>query len=132
MYCIVLYLLPVLNPKSYDGARVLEASGRPINWECVGEHSYLIWPTPIRKPWLSSGGFLVLSFFFSFLLRACLVDRALGFVVFDHYGYYDSNRVLSQGRTRVENYCATIPSTTSLNYTFCSFFQDIWFYTKFL
>ena len=27
---IVLYLLPVLNPKSYDGARVLEASGRPI------------------------------------------------------------------------------------------------------
>ena len=30
MYCIVLYLLPVLNPKSYDGARVLEASGRPM------------------------------------------------------------------------------------------------------
>ena len=29
LYCIVLYLLPVLNPKSYDGARVLEASGRP-------------------------------------------------------------------------------------------------------
>ena len=28
--CIVLYLLPVLNPKSYDGARVLEASGRPM------------------------------------------------------------------------------------------------------
>ena len=28
--CIVLYLQPVLNPKSYDGARVLEASGRPI------------------------------------------------------------------------------------------------------
>ena len=27
IYCIVLYLLPVLNPKSYDGARVLEASG---------------------------------------------------------------------------------------------------------
>ena len=23
LYCIVLYLLPVLNPKSYDGARVL-------------------------------------------------------------------------------------------------------------
>ena len=23
-------MLPVLNPKSYDGARVLEASGRPI------------------------------------------------------------------------------------------------------
>ena len=30
MYCIVLYLQPVLNPKSYDGARVLEASGRPL------------------------------------------------------------------------------------------------------
>ena len=30
LYCIVLYLLPVLNPKSYDGARVLEASGRPM------------------------------------------------------------------------------------------------------
>ena len=29
-YCIVLYLLPVLNPESYDGARVLEASGRPM------------------------------------------------------------------------------------------------------
>ena len=29
-YCIVLYFLPVLNPKSYDGARVLEASGRPM------------------------------------------------------------------------------------------------------
>ena len=28
---IVLYLQPVLNPKSYDGARVLEASGRPMN-----------------------------------------------------------------------------------------------------
>ena len=27
LYCIVLYLLPVLNPKSYDGARVL---GRPL------------------------------------------------------------------------------------------------------
>ena len=27
-HCIVLYLLPVLNPKSYEGARVLEASGR--------------------------------------------------------------------------------------------------------
>ena len=22
LYCIVLYLLPVLNPKSYDGARI--------------------------------------------------------------------------------------------------------------
>ena len=30
LYCIALYLLPVLNPKSYDGARVLEASGRPM------------------------------------------------------------------------------------------------------
>ena len=29
LYCIVMYLQPVLNPKSYDGARVLEASGRP-------------------------------------------------------------------------------------------------------
>ena len=29
-HCIVLYLLPVLNPKSYDRARVLEASGRPM------------------------------------------------------------------------------------------------------
>ena len=30
LYCIVLYLLSVLSPKSYDGARVLEASGRPM------------------------------------------------------------------------------------------------------
>ena len=30
LYCIVLYLLPILNPKSYDGARVLKASGRPM------------------------------------------------------------------------------------------------------
>ena len=30
LYCIVLYLQPVLNPKSYDGARVLEAAGRPL------------------------------------------------------------------------------------------------------
>ena len=30
MYCIVLYLQPVHNPKSYDGARVLEAWGRPL------------------------------------------------------------------------------------------------------
>ena len=30
LYCIVLYLLLVLNPKSYDGAQVLEASGRPL------------------------------------------------------------------------------------------------------
>ena len=28
--CIVLYLQPVLKPESYDGARVLEASGRPL------------------------------------------------------------------------------------------------------
>ena len=28
--CIELYLPPVLNPVSYDGARVLEASGRPM------------------------------------------------------------------------------------------------------
>ena len=32
-YCIVLYFLPVLNPKRYDGARVLEASGRPLQVE---------------------------------------------------------------------------------------------------
>ena len=31
LYCIVLYLPPVLNPVSYDGARVLEASGRPMD-----------------------------------------------------------------------------------------------------
>ena len=30
LYCIVLYLQPVLNPKSYDEARVLETSGRPM------------------------------------------------------------------------------------------------------
>ena len=30
MECVVLYSQPVLNPKSYDGARVLEASGRPM------------------------------------------------------------------------------------------------------
>ena len=30
LYCIVLCFQPVLNPKSYDGARVLEASGRPM------------------------------------------------------------------------------------------------------
>ena len=30
LYCIVLYLLPVRNPKSYDGARVLEALGHPM------------------------------------------------------------------------------------------------------
>ena len=38
-YCIALYLLPVLNPKSYDGARVLEASGRPIHRpDCQSDH----------------------------------------------------------------------------------------------
>ena len=36
-YCIVLYLLLVLNPESYDGARVLEASGRPMK-ELVNRH----------------------------------------------------------------------------------------------
>ena len=30
LYCNVLNLQPVLIPKSYDGARVLEASGRPM------------------------------------------------------------------------------------------------------
>ena len=30
LYCIVLYLPPVLNPKSHDGAQVLEALGRPM------------------------------------------------------------------------------------------------------
>ena len=31
-HCIVLYCVcnPLLNPESYDGARVLEASGRPM------------------------------------------------------------------------------------------------------
>ena len=43
LYCIVLYLQPVLNPKSYDGARVLEASGRPM---LVIGRSY--WVVPIR------------------------------------------------------------------------------------
>ena len=43
LYCIVLYLQPVLNPKSYDGARVLEASGRPM---LVIGRSY--WVVPIQ------------------------------------------------------------------------------------
>ena len=30
LYCIVLYLSPVLNPMSYDGARLYKAPGRPI------------------------------------------------------------------------------------------------------
>ena len=30
LYCILLYLQPVLNPKSYDGPQVLEASSRPL------------------------------------------------------------------------------------------------------
>ena len=29
-YCIVLYLSPVLNPMSYDGARLYKAPGRPM------------------------------------------------------------------------------------------------------
>ena len=44
LYCIVLYLQPVLNPKSYDGARVLEASGRPM---LVIGRSY--WIGPIQE-----------------------------------------------------------------------------------
>ena len=44
LYCIVLYLQPVLNPKSYDGARVLEASGRPM---LVIGRSY--WVEPIQE-----------------------------------------------------------------------------------
>ena len=43
LYCIVLYMQPVLNPKSYDGARVLEASGRPL---LVKGRSY--WGVPIQ------------------------------------------------------------------------------------
>ena len=30
LYCIVLYLSPVLNPVSYDGARLYKAPGRPM------------------------------------------------------------------------------------------------------
>ena len=30
LYCIVLYVPPILNPMSYDGARVLEASECPF------------------------------------------------------------------------------------------------------
>ena len=44
LYCIVLYLQPVLNPESYDGARVLEASGRPM---LVIGRSY--WVVPIQE-----------------------------------------------------------------------------------
>ena len=51
-----------LHSTEGDSGSVLSA----INWESVREHSYLIWAIPIRKPWLSSGGFL--SFLFSFLL----------------------------------------------------------------
>ena len=29
-HCIVLYLSPVLNPMSYDGARLYKAPGRPM------------------------------------------------------------------------------------------------------
>ena len=48
-YCIVLYLLPVLNPKSYDGARVLEASGRPM---LVIGRSYF---DSIQAVWVTKG-----------------------------------------------------------------------------
>ena len=44
LYCIVLYLLPLLNAKSYDGAQVLEASGRPM---LVIGRSY--WVGPIQE-----------------------------------------------------------------------------------
>ena len=44
LYCTVLYLQPVLNPKSYDGARVLEAAGRPM---LVIGRSY--WVVPIQE-----------------------------------------------------------------------------------
>src|SRR5258705_12988365 len=44
LYCIVLILLPGLNPKSYDGVRVLEASGRPM---LVIGRSY--WFVPIQE-----------------------------------------------------------------------------------
>ena len=45
LYCIVLYLQPVLNPKSYDrdGARVLEAG-------CDACISYLSGVNPLYKP----------------------------------------------------------------------------------
>ena len=38
-------MLPVLNPKSYDGARVLEASGRPMGWECI-----VLYLQPVLNP----------------------------------------------------------------------------------
>ena len=43
-FYIVLYLQPELNPKSYDGVRVLEASGRPM---LVIGRSY--WVGPIQE-----------------------------------------------------------------------------------
>ena len=64
LFSILLFLSKLLN-------RVVLV----INWETVREHRYLIWAIPIRKPWLSSGGFLksfvllVFSFLF-FLLFA--------------------------------------------------------------
>ena len=51
LYCIVLYLQPVLNPKSYDGARVLEASGRPL---LVKGRSYWV----VRDGWIKSYEFI--------------------------------------------------------------------------
>ena len=50
LYCIVLYLQPVLNPESYDGARVLEASGRPM---LVTGRSY--WVEPIQEVGVETG-----------------------------------------------------------------------------
>ena len=48
LYCIVLYLLPVLNPKSYDGTRVLEASGRPIVVLYGPYYPYISYVSPVR------------------------------------------------------------------------------------
>ena len=75
LYCIVLYLLPVLNPKSYDGARVLEASGRPIlacigtsfshrvySHSCIRSHSLDLIGTHLEE------SIAVISFFESLLL----------------------------------------------------------------
>ena len=55
LYCIVLYLQPIPNPKSYDGARVLEASSRrPLR---VKGRSY--WVIPIQGEGVSAGTKLV-------------------------------------------------------------------------
>ena len=56
-----LYLLPLLNPKSYDGARVLEALGRPII--CSG------WPLAL---YVDNGA----HFMKGELLKLCSRDRA--------------------------------------------------------